>query len=1177
MLCMVGAVDHCSGLSSRRRPQSLARRHTLRLGATGLVFLLWGIGSVAPAQAACNNVAGNFTAPVVCSSVGTTNLVLPGPSTVTVNEAAGTQAAVLSEVTGNSGSANATISDVTVVNNDTTYPSIGIYTLVSPGASTGNGTLTLSGTNSVTTANGTSVEVNVRGTGAATTNITGVINVTGLIANSDDNDGIETTTHNGGAATLNMGTATGTIALKGGNGILIDSLAGGGNVTGEIGAVTINLDNTIAGANNALNANSGIFAYTQALGTIEVTTAANIGTIGSRADGIKANAVRGSIVLTNTGDLTTTGNNSRGIELTTVAGANGGGGTITATNGGIIQTAGATSAGILATSTNGALSITNNGAITTTGLNSRGIELTSTGGSFGPGGAITAGNFAAIQTSGQGSAGILATSTDGNLLVTNGGAISTTGREAYGIQATNAGAGIVTVSTTANVAAIGQFSVGVEAFGSTTNLTVDAGVTAFGGWQADLAGVGVNGLPSAGVAIGSRGGGATLTNNGAIGALSDRAIVELDRFGIGVAGPLTIINNGNVTGYLQLGAGNSTFQNLTADSFDIRHFADTDGDGVPDTKRVAISDFGAGTDTFENEAGGVVRLAPVSGAAVTDATGYYVPTTGIDSRPLEASFYDFNRDGLLQGQLVNLETFDNVGVIDLRGSVTGNTLVITANAAAGGAAGSGVFISDGGQLLLNTRLNDGIPLGGQTNSYSDMLIVDGTQLGEGGPTAIGITLDPESAGALTTGNGIALVEVRNKQASADGVFVLGDRVASGAYEYTLYHNGIEGDDADGNWYLRSELIPPDPPDPPTPDYRDEVPADSVLPALVHDLGQSMLGTYHDRVGTDYPEPQKPAEPIFCKDASQNFRCTPTPEQEAVYADVLSPASSVLWGRIFGKTGNVDVGSDSIAEAVSKFEEHGPSYDYSLGGLQVGTDLLRQQDAGGTRDVAGLYVGLATARAEVEAVLGDEAGEASATAYAIGGYWTRSGDEGWYLDAVVQGTFNQLSTRTLEGQNLDTEGWAFAGSIEAGYPFHLGEGWSLEPQAQLIYQIASINDAADDFGTVSFDDSSAAYGRVGVRLAKDWETADHRAISTWAHADLWSTFDATATTTFASLAGTNPVSLPTDLGGTWATVGLGLSGQLNDSVTLFGTADYSMRFDDAEGQSYGGQAGVRVRW
>ena len=222
-----------------------------------------------------------------------------------------------------------------------------------------------------------------------------------------------------------------------------------------------------------------------------------------------------------------------------------------------------------------------------------------------------------------------------------------------------------------------------------------------------------------------------------VGALSDLAIRGTTT---GVGGTIQIENAGNITGYVTLAAGNDTFRNLSPNSFDIRNFADTNGDGVRDTKGVAISDFGAGNDQFLNEANGVVRLLPVTGAAMTDTTGYYVPTTGLDSRPLEASFYNLNREGVVQGQLVNLETFSNAGTIDLRNAavgnappVVGNTLVITGNAAAGGAPGTGLYVSNGGRLLVNTVLNGGIPVGGQTNSYSDMLIVDRTQLGAGGP------------------------------------------------------------------------------------------------------------------------------------------------------------------------------------------------------------------------------------------------------------------------------------------------------------------------------------------------------------------------------------------------------------------------------------------------------------
>ena len=56
------------------------------------------------------------------------------------------------------------------------------------------------------------------------------------------------------------------------------------------------------------------------------------------------------------------------------------------------------------------------------------------------------------------------------------------------------------------------------------------------------------GLPAAGVVLSSTSGTATLTNNGSIGALSDRAVL----------GDPVIINNGTMTGFVTL-AGTSSY------------------------------------------------------------------------------------------------------------------------------------------------------------------------------------------------------------------------------------------------------------------------------------------------------------------------------------------------------------------------------------------------------------------------------------------------------------------------------------------------------------------------------------------------------------------------------------------------------------------------------------------
>ena len=65
-----------------------------------------------------------------------------------------------------------------------------------------------------------------------------------------------------------------------------------------------------------------------------------------------------------------------------------------------------------------------------------------------------------------------------------------------------------------------------------------------------------------------------------------------------------------MTGFVQFGgSGNGILNNGV---FNLRHFADIDGDGVRDALRVAVADLGLGNDSFDNN--GTLSLAPVSGA-----------------------------------------------------------------------------------------------------------------------------------------------------------------------------------------------------------------------------------------------------------------------------------------------------------------------------------------------------------------------------------------------------------------------------------------------------------------------------------------------------------------------------------------------------------------------------------
>ncbi|WP_186418793.1 autotransporter outer membrane beta-barrel domain-containing protein [Bosea sp. CS1GBMeth4] len=553
------------------------------------------------------------------------------------------------------------------------------------------------------------------------------------------------------------------------------------------------------------------------------------------------------------------------------------------------------------------------------------------------------------------------------------------------------------------------------------------------------------------------------------------------------------------------------------------------------------SDFGAGNDVVQNN--GTVLAATNAGVAEM--------TT-----------------------LSQLETFSNnaSGTIRMNDGAAGDVLTTGGN-----------YISNGGRLLVDTFL-------GTDASPSDRLVIRGDSLLGSAATWL-LVANTTGRGAQTTSDGIKVVQVDG--ASASGAFVLGNRVAAGAYEYLLYHNGVGANAGDGDWYLRSTLIPTtttsnstetaQPESSPLPNYRVEVPVDMAVPALANRFGLAMLGTYHDRAGEDYADPitAPPAKPIWCKDPAKGYRCTPTAQQNGYYADAATGEGErrkAAWARIFGETGEVGYGSKGMISRYNSFEKHGPSYDFGVAGAQIGLDLYRRLNDNGTRDIAGLYIGAGRVDSEVKAVYGGKAGSTTMNGYSLGAYWTRKGASGWYVDAVVQGTwYDRIRGSSVLGETLKTNGWGFTASLEAGYPVALGQGWALEPQAQLIYQRVSIDDGADSYGLVRYDDTNAVYGRLGARLTKAWTREDGRLVTVWGRANLWHAFGADAKTTFTSLSGTNPVALNTELGGTWAQFGLGVSGQISRTTSVFASGDYNLALGNANGHSIAGRLGLKVVW
>jgi outer membrane protein OmpA-like peptidoglycan-associated protein len=815
--------------------------------------------------------------------------------------------------------------------------------------------------------------------------------------------------------------------------------------------------------------------------------------------------------------------------------------------------------------------------ITTSGGGGIGILAYSTGpatsSSFGGSGSVTVNSSGPITTTGAGALGIVADSgtlrnatrglpaqPGGAIMVTASGAISTQGDLSHGIWASSTTSPVqVTVSAT-NVSTTGQFSVGINAVspgiggtgGGDVMVSILPGGSVMGGWQADLTSVGSDptgnfgGLPSAGVILTSLGGTTTLINNGSIGALSDRAI----------AGDPQVTNNGTITGFVQFTGSNNSIDNFG--TFNLRHFADTNGDGARDTVRVAVADLGTGR--FTNN--GTLALPQVSATAL-DSTGQYLPLGNRNNA--------MALNGPLQGQLIGVATFTNSGTINLQSNpAPGDVLVIT-GARQAGVAGPGNFVSNGGVLKLDTVLN----AGGAT-TQSDTLVVDGTSVGSGGATRT-LIRNAGGTGAETPGNGILVVEVKDPNHSSANAFEEGNLVAAGAFTYGLFRGPPGGANAaDGNWYLRNvirespetpeipttppiieippEVLPPGleeeagpdelppgtQPGDPIPIYRPGAALYSAVPGVARDMALEILSTFHERAGEQF-----------------------LVNGYGINGNGWLPA---VWARGYGT--HLDQGwTGTVA----------PRFDGTKFGFQAGFDVFRFESIPGHRDYVGLFAGYSNAQGDVDGELiglhSIRVGSLSLNAAHVGGYWQHIGPSEWYVDAVAMGSFYGADPASITSDAAHVNGKGFTGSLEAGYPIPLPiplrGSWHLEPQVQAIYQTFGFNSTTDSASSVSFNTNGTFVIRGGLRLMDTLQLESGALLQPYARVNVWHTARATDSIVLgADTIGVGQAASSIEFGG-------GVVAKLNQNFGVWAYVSTATSISSAQRlHTLGGTVGVR---
>ena len=254
----------------------------------------------------------------------------------------------------------------------------------------------------------------------------------------------------------------------------------------------------------------------------------------------------------------------------------------------------------------------------------------------------------------------------------------------------------------------------------------------------------------------------------------------------------------------------------------------------------------------------------------------------------------------------------------------------------------------------------------------------------------------------------------------------------------------------------------------------------------------------------------------------------------------------------------------------------------IGGFQGGVDVWRGSFWPGHRDAAGVYFAYGSANVAVNGLTTNAAatgymltrtGTVGLNAYSGGAYWTHCGPSGWYVDAVLQGTFYSGGADT-QSAGLPIKGSGFISSLETGYPVHLplGPRFVLEPQAQIIWQQVTFQDSNDGLGPIGLGSTSGATGRVGVRGLWTIVSDNGQVWQPYARANLWRDWDAGATTTF----GIDQVPLIEQA--TRLEFAGGVTAKLNPSASVYAQAGYQFGLDGAFIRNgIQGDVGLRYAW
>lgn len=583
-----------------------------------------------------------------------------------------------------------------------------------------------------------------------------------------------------------------------------------------------------------------------------------------------------------------------------------------------------------------------------------------------------------------------------------------------------------------------------------TDINIGAETHVSGGWTDGSTPVQANNTATA-INLGTTGN-AKIINEGTLDASSDSIInTQGNRANKTALSSFSLTNAGSMTGSIDV---YDTLNNADVDNtgtWTLRNLTDTNGDGVRDTFGVSSSTLGLSNQGSISNSGTIALEGDNGLATGLNNTGEY--RTGYAANAMALG-------GAAQAQLLGVKSFSNSGIINMGNGKAGDVLLVSGGQTPG-VSGGGVYIANGGLLTLDTVLNEG----GAGNA-SDMLVVDGTRLGS---EATGIKINNVGGtGAKITSDGIEVVRVLDSAQSADGVFTLNGRAVAGAYEYNLYHGGVGSHAADGNWYLRSQLINPEPIPDPTPDPvpdPDQDPSSEPVP---------------DPTPAPAPTSEKVIRPEAGSYAANMAAASKMFNQRLIDREGRAENSS-MWLRQKGNRNTFSDESGQVKTAINTYV------------VQGGGEIASMQFGDKDRLGVGVMLGYGSASSDSHNSHMKYRSKGSVNGYSGGLYATWYQDaaslDGTYIDSWVQYSKLDASVKgdLLTAEYYDIKGWS--ASLEGGYRIALHESENtrvfLTPQAQMIWNGAKADEHREANGTrVTSSGHNNLQSRLGVRLAQE---------------------------------------------------------------------------------------------